>query len=881
MKIIKPQSLGVLHKPYTFLGKHYLSIAALGFFRLGADNPRFLTENLQWPHVVASLPPGVPLDEVMPKQQAEALLLGCAYAPQQQACTSLLTQLRLDDADGRPILSKCLCIKGERDWRAGVLGARRVSKPKPFTSMALSYRRAYGGAHNAVNPEGCGERPAGAWLSTSTGVMPNIAYPDTASPDWRASVAAGFGPIPIGNRNRRKKFGTYGAAWRKHDAPGFARDIDWSIFNMAPPDQWSERDFQGGESYLLRNLHQAHGELTGKLPCLRARAFVLDSAQPVEQAREVNLRMDTVWFLPDYDLGVVLYHGQTEIGDSDALDIGVLMAAYEDSAQPKSEQHYRQVMALRLDRASAMLHVFNESQLAPAPGEAEQQRREQEQKAAEAAVLARSQQRIDLLDARYWAARGATAPAGHQTARATLPVLGVMTSRTAAEGDFDLSDIVGKARALAAEVEQKGKEALARIPASTPAAVDPAALLAGVLERAAVPAYDLLPPGQTGCDPQLAAMLARLPPLPDGADRASVDADQAARANILTIPACKRQSRRAAPKVVLPALPYPHAVALELGLQIRGWLHAGVSLAGRDLAGASLVGVDFSGADLREVMFDGADLSDAKFIGANLQGAVLVGAQLERADFSRANLQQANLCTSQGRNICFDGADLERAQVLDAHWPHASLRDANLRRLLAIRLQCPGAQFDQADLGKATLFNVAADDAGWRQAQMEKTVFLRASLQRGDFRQTQLRKVVFNDAQLQQSRWDDAILEQVQGGSKSNWNGAVMVGAVMKNCGFHSADLAHVDARQAQFLRCDFSQADMRWGQFDDGLFSYCGFLRADLRMASARATEFFQCICRKTDFSGAHMVSAIFSQCERTGAIAPDGVVDPARSAA
>lgn len=38
MKIIKPQSLGVLHKPYTHLGQHRLSVAVLGFFRLGAPN---------------------------------------------------------------------------------------------------------------------------------------------------------------------------------------------------------------------------------------------------------------------------------------------------------------------------------------------------------------------------------------------------------------------------------------------------------------------------------------------------------------------------------------------------------------------------------------------------------------------------------------------------------------------------------------------------------------------------------------------------------------------------------------------------------------------------------------------------------------------------
>jgi uncharacterized protein YjbI with pentapeptide repeats len=157
---------------------------------------------------------------------------------------------------------------------------------------------------------------------------------------------------------------------------------------------------------------------------------------------------------------------------------------------------------------------------------------------------------------------------------------------------------------------------------------------------------------------------------------------------------------------------------------------------------------------------------------------------------------------------------------------------------------------------------------------MEKTVFLRAALQGGDFRQAQLRKVAFNSARLQGSRWDGALLDEVQGGGGNNWNGASMIGARFRKCGFRGAGMSHLDAGQAQFLRCDFGKADLRWGQFDGALFSYCGFLKTDMRMSSA-AAEFFQCVCRKTDFSGTQLVFAVFAQCERTGA------VEPQRSAA
>lgn len=871
MKIIKPQSLGLLYKPYTHLGRHYLSVAVIGFFPLGAHAERFLSESKQWPHVVASLPPGQPLDEAMPKQGAEVLLLGSAHAPERKACTSLTVQLKVDDIAGEPSISKCLCVCGEREWRSRVLRKPRVGRPKPFLEMPLTYSRAFGGARNPVNPAGCGSRALG--LGKASGAMPNVSYAPKAVDDaWRAHVPAGFGPIPIGSAARRSKFGSYGRIWRKYDAPGFARDIDWSVFNMAPPDQWTQAPFEGGERYTLRNLHPRHAELQGALPSLAARAFVLNEGETSEKARDVPLHMDTVWFIPDHDLGIAIYHGKTEIQDSDGLDIGVLMAGYEHKSAPKSESHYREVMQLRLDPKTALLHVFNDSQLAPERSEAEQARRAKAQHDAEQAALDRSQQRLDLLDERYWARRGATAPPDHQRARATLPALGLMTSETAAEGDFELSEIVNKAKALAAEAERRGKQALAKAPPMPPIAVDTAKLLATVLERAARPAYDLLPPEPAGKDPQVATMLAQLPKPASDASEKALAQYEASRAAVIHIPALRRQARRAAPKVTSPALPYPSDIAKQLGTQIRQWHEAGVPLAGRDLAGADLSGADFSGADLREVMLDGADLTDARFVGANLHGAVLVGARLARTDFSGADLTAANLCESQGRDITFENADLSHAQALGAQWPQANVRRARLRRLLGIRLACPAAAFDEADASKATLFDLEADESSWQAATLEKTVFLRARLPRSNFQRAALEKTVFTMSELQHSRWDGALLDQVQAGGKTNWRDAALVGAVAKRCGFHGADMSHVDLKGAQFLRCDFGQCDMRSALLTDSTFSHCGLYRSNLRGADAAGAEFFRCLCRKTDFTGARLPAAALVQSECSGSIPPDG---------
>ena len=876
MKIIKPQSLGTLHKSYSFLGRHYFVVSAIGFFRLGVENPRFLMESLEWPQVLASLPAGQVLDEVMPKLKAEVLLLGSAYSPTQQPTTQVQVQLCVADALGAADIVKSLCVTGDREWSETLLSRRRISKPQPFISMPLDYSRAFGGAAYAINPVGCGASPGGY---SAKGPMPNISYSQSLAANPRQQrIAAGFGPIAMGNAVRKQKFGSYKRAWLQQDAPGFARDMDWSIFNFAPPDQWAKHFFQGGEQYALQHLHPKKALIQGQLPQLQARAFILQDAQTPTQAREITLQMDTVWFLPEHELGVVIYHGQTEVSDSDALDVKVLMLGYEAPSAPKDLKHYQDVMALRLDKASATQHVFNDSQLAASHSPNELLRRAQAQKAAEVAALAKSQKRLDLLDAQYWLKRGIAPPPGHLAPGATLPVLGLMTAQTAIEGDFDLSDIMAKAKALASSAQENGKIALGKVVPSPKPPVIAALQLAAAVERGAVPAYDLLTAEQSGCDPQLAHLLTAVERKKTEGQFATTAEYDAARQAILKLPSIRRQGRRAAPNVILAVLPLLPEVACQLGAQVLLWQQSGICMAGRDLAGASLVGFDFSGADLREVMLEGADLSGAKFIGANLQGAVLTGARIDGADFSSANLYQANLSSSQGKSVCFHKANLSYSHALSACWPSANLQGANLQRMLGIKLDISAANLNNVCADKAVLMEVLANDSSWQGASLLKTVFLRAHLQRSNFANALLCKAVLNEARLQDSHWSGAELDSVQAGGASNWSRAKLAGVKAKKCGFHGADFSDADFNAAQILRCDFGSCDMHSTRLDNALFSYCLFFQSKLNQASALATEFFQAVCRKTDFTGANLATSRFHQCELSESIGPDGKTEQAR---
>lgn len=454
MKIIKPLTLGVLHQPYRYQGQHRLAIATLGFFALGRSDERFLVENLQWPRVLPQLPAGQPLDYVLPKAHGEVMLCGSAHSS--TPVESMGVRLQCGPIDKR------LAVIGERNWRRRWWACVRVDPPAPFTQMPLTLDRAYGGADHD-NPLGRAWLPRMDALRVHEGRMPNVEYPDQPLMPGRCDAPwASYAPQQLAHaRRKRAASGSYNQRWLAEDFPGLPRDFDFSLYNLAPPDQQFRGRFAGGEAYRLEGVHPSAAALAGTLPALQARAFVLAQGQGAEAAREVALRCDTVWFFPEVGVGLMVYRGQTPVEDSDALDINTLMVAYDVAARPRPPAHYREVMALRLDPLQAALHAFNESQLAPERSPQAQAERE----AARARQARQAQtQRQAVLDetmAEFWQRSGLSKPADYQAPQAPQPPLPGLSAEELAEGDFDLAELHARAQALADAARSEGKAKLA------------------------------------------------------------------------------------------------------------------------------------------------------------------------------------------------------------------------------------------------------------------------------------------------------------------------------------------------------------------------------------------------------------------------------------
>lgn len=864
MKIIKPLTLGVLHQPYRFQGRHRLSIAALGFFSLGRSDERFLVDNLQWPKVLPQLPAGLPLDHVLPKAHAEVMLCGAAHAP--KPVEAMQVRLQCGPVDKR------LRVIGDRRWDRTWTRSICVHVPAPFTRMPLTLDRAYGGADHD-NPLGCGHLPPLSWLQVQAGRMPNIEYADRpVTPGRSDQPYAGFAPQSLAHAERKRiASGTYDQRWMSEDFPGLPRDFDFSMYNLSPIDQQFHGRFAGGEAYRLEGLHPTDAVLAGSLPAMQARAFVLMQGQGADAAQDITLQCDTVWFFPEVGVGLMVYRGEVTVADSDALDVDTLMVAYDPAARPRSAAHYRGVMALRRDPKTAAMHAFNESQLAPERSPQRQAEREAMRARQALAAQAQRQALLDETMDEFWQRSGMDKPKDYQPPQAPAPLLPAVSMDAIEEGDFDLAELFACAQVLADDARRDGEAKLAALSAQLPAAPPtPEKTLAeqtdAALARAATPAYDLLTPAQQApLPPELAHALT----LAEQAAPGAVDPAQLtqAREALARVPALQRAARTAAAQPTTLQAPLPDPVAQALGARLLAMHRAGESLAGRDFAGAWLRGADLRSADLREVQLERADLSGACLADAYLSAAALTAACMDHADLSGCRLQGANLCGSSARGASFVRANLTGARAFDACWPAADLRGAQLDDALLMRIDLGDAQLDDTQLTRTVLMHVKAPRSRWVGTRWRMCVAPSADFGRACFDGATLSRSVLMDASMAGSSWQGATLDTVYAGGKSDWRDSRLSLLRAHKCGWRGSALNGACLDGAVLASCDFGEADLSGASLRGAQLHRSLFMRTTLRGIDAANASFFQALCRKADFRDAGLEGAVLVQADMSEA--------------
>jgi hypothetical protein len=234
------------------------------------------------------------------KQRCDVLLNGSAYAPNGKPADRVAVGIRIG------AWSKSFAVVGDRFWfRAGGVNA---TSPKPFTTLPISYDRAFGGAdlrhqdpaeHAAFmpNPSGRGfhRHLFEEWIRGSP--LPNTEELDNAvsAPNGSYRPMA-FGPIGRHWEPRYRYAGTYDQKWLDEEFPFLPADFDEQYYQSAPLDQQLPKPL-GEQRVTLVNL-TADGRRDFVLPHFEAPIHVFPKSGDRE---DLIAPLDTVVLEPDLE----------------------------------------------------------------------------------------------------------------------------------------------------------------------------------------------------------------------------------------------------------------------------------------------------------------------------------------------------------------------------------------------------------------------------------------------------------------------------------------------------------------------------------------------------------------------------------------------------
>jgi hypothetical protein len=291
-------------------GRELLVIVVKGTFRIPRGSEPLRLADAQLPLVMADTFTGEPgfsapvyeIDFAPRKQRCDVLLNGTAYAPGGRPTTRVEVGVRVNG------IVKRFAVVGNRHWQTGIRGVS-ASAPEPFTTIPISYDRAFGGVddhhddpskHVAFNrnPVGVGFHKDLRPEFVDGAPMPNTEEigRSVASPDSPAPVPMSFGPVGRGWEPRIKYAGTYDDRWLDEDFPFLPPDFDEQYYQAAPLDQQVPHP-SGGEEIRLINL-VPEGDLSFALPVFDAPIHFFPKGGGREDA---ELTLDTIVMEPDQD----------------------------------------------------------------------------------------------------------------------------------------------------------------------------------------------------------------------------------------------------------------------------------------------------------------------------------------------------------------------------------------------------------------------------------------------------------------------------------------------------------------------------------------------------------------------------------------------------
>lgn len=823
MYIHKPHVAALSFRPIEYRSKAGLCISTMLFVPLSPEGGGLLREQSMWNCIAKQM--AVPLvDEGVAKLTAEFLVVGRVHA-REPGSRGAVARVRLGP------VAKAVMAFSPRYWDGA-----RVVQSEVYRPVALDWANAWGGPAVAENPQGSGAAAVDGvhWLPSLELPQSRITAPgDVVQP-------AGFGALDVMHPQRAALRGTYDENYLKQHAPGFPPDVDWRHFNMAPRDQWLDAPLRGDEPFALENLHPDKPLLQGQLPGLRARVFA-NYRLPPEQAaqggethklKEVPMRLTTVWFFPEVERMLLVWHGLAEVAEYDGSDIDHLMTAVERVGEPREDAHYADVLARRLDPVHGGIDSLDDADLVAAGIDTTDPEFE---KSAEI-------YRMDGLqgDAQFRRAEIDVALAREKVAALGKDPDALGLKPPVREKPPTLAELPAyiKASQKEAEIQQVAVaqdllEQLERL----------LAMSEGETRRMAELAHRG-PPDYTAAKhlAELKAMFDKLP-MPEASlleklrDREGAERLGYLQSAHLQPPAyALRGEAGAARRREVQWL-------LEQGHRTLPW----IDLTGVDLSGLDLHGVDFSGAWLESANLRQANVSACTFTGAVLAHADMRGCMAIEADFRGANLGRARL-----EDAVFDRADLTGAMLMQTPLAKTQMRRARLGGANLLETLWGVADWSGAQLAGNVFYKLALQGLDLREADLSGANFIECDLRGVDLSGALLQSTVFLTCQLQGARMVGARAKGVVFAKNTVLDGVDAGGADLSNANLGECSAIGLRAPKALLDGANLGMADLR---------------DADLRLASAKGALLRKTRLGRARLAGVNFHDAILSHANLIGA--------------
>jgi uncharacterized protein YjbI with pentapeptide repeats len=854
MKTVKPTLVSFTFRPFLMLRQQRICVTCMVAFELGEGRRRLVPDTDMWTAIGEAVP-GI-VDEGLPKPRGEVLVFGSCHAPGGKPAPMCGVRVRVApvEVDRRRTVDKKLLVFGDRYWRGGTFG-RSMTEPAPFTQMPLGWERAFGGESYPKNPLG---RGIAAAEGNDEIPLPNVEDPAAcvSSPGQRPEPA-GFGPLEMGWPQRQSKAGTYDDRWLQEDFPGYARDTDPAFFSAAAPDQRIQGVFRGDEEYLLENLHPSRPVLRGMLPGVAARVLLRRKGE--RKSEEVQTQLDTVFFLPDKEIGVCVFRGTAPILEDDAEDIELALAACEEIGEPRSFEHYEHALDRRLDKDQSPLLALIADDLVPpfaAGGDAAAVGIPPEMAgqaaAGQASVLEESREELAKL--------GVDAAVPPPLAAAVAAPAG--TSPAAPAPPPPAAAAAPPSVAAPAPPSAPSPPPLAA-PAPPPLVAPPPPSLAAPAEAppaAAPPAA----PGPEAAPAPRARKFGNGPPKSEAAKlietlrQAAIqprpDIEKKLR-KLQETDALALESYRTGAHYQAPARPLDPAELARARQAMKDMRSQGQSFAALDWTRHDLSRFNLTGADFRKTLLEGADLTHTNVAGADMSGAVLAHATLRNTRFDSAILEGANLGSTLIEGTSFAGANLRKAILAKSKLQSVSLKGADLTKIDLFKTEfvsvdfeaavtdgldflpghdLTGCRFPRAKLAKSNFLQTKLHGVDFAEANLESVTWLKVSADRADFRGASMKKFV-----------------AVEGCSfeGASFAGADLTGAVIRGANMRGANLEGACLEGANFCQCDLTGAKLTGTQAKE-----LNLIRANLTDATLRGSNLMEAMLQKSTLHGADL---------------------------